>query len=331
MIARATIILFIIAAPVGAQCLAADLTALYSANALEDRYAQGPQRAYYAISTYLFHPDEQAKLADLTLQFPPYAQKDMRNNPMAFYSYGPPPTVVLPLLSLKFLDDLCTAAAWLQVNGYTQETIADYAAMLRYGHAATYPPPMPALGIPANALSDQTVNQLSLKLLNDIRSFIIMHETGHMLDRDYGPPASPAESKSREERADGFALEILRRDGEIPAGMVLYFTVMMHLEPNRGDFASESEWQDYLKDGSHPLTAERIRKIGQTLNDNAASFARNETDQSAGIARVHAIAIMVQQFATDFENPDQERLIRIIGEKTTPATLKPRAPASDPG
>ena len=47
--------------------------------------------------------------------------------------------VAMPVLSLMFLEDLCTAYALLHLKGYSLETIDEYVTMLRYKKAADFP------------------------------------------------------------------------------------------------------------------------------------------------------------------------------------------------
>jgi hypothetical protein len=49
--------------------------------------------------------------------------------------------IVLPVFSLKFLDDVCTAYAWLQVKGYSREAVSEYTAILQYGSMLGHLPP----------------------------------------------------------------------------------------------------------------------------------------------------------------------------------------------
>jgi hypothetical protein len=308
---------------------AANLSTLYDPSMLTNtRYPIRSEQMYKAISAGLLNDDERQRLVGTTLAFPPVADVPMyRGSLLAFYSFSPPPTVTMPILSLKFLEDVCIASAWLQKNGYTQQSVADYAAMLHYGKATSYPPPLKALGIPDDALHDPAVDKLSLSLFNDSRAFILLHELGHLYNRDSAnPPRTAADSQAREVRADAFALDALRRDGEIPVGMVVFFTVATHLEPCRADYSSDEQWQQHLIGGSHPLTADRITAIAASLKSNASDFARNEDDVAAGTLKVQAIAAMIAMFASDLKDPDNQRMIRIVGERTTPASLAPHRP-----
>ena len=99
---------------------------------------------------------------------------------------------MLPALSLKFLDDLCTAYAWLQIKGYSLETVSEYTAILKYGRPPPggFPPharnvhdrqqdtparrraddrdrycrPLKALHIPENALDERALAQAEWKI-----------------------------------------------------------------------------------------------------------------------------------------------------------------------
>ena len=72
-----------------------------------------------------------------------------------------------PVFSLLFVEDLCTAYAWLYQKAYSLETIDEYVTMLRHKSAAEfsggqYLPPLPALGIPSNAYDDPKAGRLEL-------------------------------------------------------------------------------------------------------------------------------------------------------------------------
>src|SRR5262245_13802580 len=111
------------------------------------------------------------------LDFPLWGEGKSKNDPLTFYAPTGRGTVVLPVLSIKFLDDLCTAYAWLQIKGYRLETISEYTAMLSYGKVPPggYRPPLKALQIPEDALSDAKVNELATGHFVTARTFILLH------------------------------------------------------------------------------------------------------------------------------------------------------------
>ena len=96
---------------------------------------------------------EKEALSGLRLNFPLIGH---HRHPLDFYAYrdGGRPTVDLPVLSLKFIEDLSTAYSWRHVHGYTLEPVDEYVAMLKYRApgefpSGRYPGPLSALGVPA--------------------------------------------------------------------------------------------------------------------------------------------------------------------------------------
>jgi hypothetical protein len=163
---------------------------------------------------------------------------------------------VFPILSLKFLDDLCTAYAWLQTNGYGLETISEYTAILRYGRAPAggFPAPLEALGIPQNALDNADVNELALGHFVTARTFILLHEMGHILEvRSNSISTDPVQN---EERADRFAATIMKRTPLRPLGMLIYFLADAH-------------WSSYPASASdtHPLSGKRVLTLARQVDD----------------------------------------------------------------
>ena len=95
--------------------------------------------------------------------------------------------VVTPIFSLLFLEDLCTAYAWLYKNGYGLETVDEYLTMLQYrprsDFGGRYPSPLEALGIPISTVDDPSLQGLGLRFRNSMYAFIMAHEVGHILYR----------------------------------------------------------------------------------------------------------------------------------------------------
>src|SRR2546422_4541046 len=178
----------------------------------------------------------------------------------------------LPAISLLFFEDLCVAYAWLQRRGYRLETIEEYVTMLKYRDAAAfggrYPPPLKALGIPGDALTDPGVNDLSLRLRNTGYAFILGHELGHVRFQHPGNNAVPiAVSQANETQADQFGLELMRRVSEIPMGALIFFQTGIFYFDNRADFPSDAAWQAYLtREATHPLTAPRLQALSSRIS-----------------------------------------------------------------
>jgi hypothetical protein len=189
------------------------------------------------------------------LDFPLYAEGKARQHPLAFYVPRDLSRVVMPVFSLKFLDDLCTAYAWLQVKGYSLETVSEYTAILKYGPAsASLPPPLQALGIPADALKVAEVDELALGHFVTARLFILLHEMGHIL---YGHGARTfAESVRNEQQADQFAISVIKRTPLPPLGMLIFFLADAH-------------WSDFPASGTdtHPVSGARVSAMASAVDD----------------------------------------------------------------
>jgi len=273
---------------------------------------------------------EKAKLIDVRLDFPLVGRGDMKNDPIAYYSHPPSGIVTLPIYSIKFYDDISIAAAWLEMNGYSQETIMDYISLLKYANPLRFPggkipPPREALYIPENALDNRVVDGLSQKVLKSSIVWILAHELGHIL---YSHPSydevSIEEAQDNEREADSFATEMFRRIGIPPAGMAIFFTVLVHWLLNRGDFLSDAVWEEYVKKGTtHPVSRERIHSISQELKASPDDFGAAEPNSEKAKRVVMNIAGQMEGIAKKLE-PGVQRLIRARALAVTLETLKPR-------
>jgi len=270
-------------------------------------------------------PEEQRALSGVSLDTP------LEGDPvLGYYSNYKTRVVTMPAVSLLFFEDLCTAYAWLYVKGYRLETVEEYVTMLKYkdaqGFGGHYPPPLKALGIPDNALSDSKVNDLSLRFRNTGWAFILGHELGHIRFQHPGyNGVSPAVSQANEEQADLFALELMRRVTEIPMGAMLFFQSAIYYFENRADFDSDKQWQDYMaKSATHPLTAERLRVLSEKVKSLAPDFARGQPNRAAAIETVQFIGGRFAEFAQYLDDPTMQRVMAAKAKKSPPSSLAPR-------
>lgn len=237
-------------------------TDLYAASTLESS-AQGYSRSTSRILEEVIWPalrsNERAGFGRRPMiEFPLFAEGQARRHPLAFYVPPDRDRIVMPIHSLKFLDDLCTAYAWLQINGFGLENVSEYTAMLAYGQAPSggFPPPLEALGIPADALDDRAVDELTLGHFVTARTFILLHEMGHLL---YGHSRrTPAESVRNEAQADRFAAEVMQRTSLPPLGALVFLMADAH-------------WSGFPPSGSdtHPLSGQRVRRLADHLDDES--------------------------------------------------------------
>jgi hypothetical protein len=270
-------------------------------------------------------PEEQRELAGVALDTP------LVGDPViGYHSNYKTRVVTLPAVSLLFFEDMCTAYAWLYVNGYRLETVEEYITMLKYkdieAFGGRYPPPLKALGIPDHALEDPRVNGLSLHLRNSGWAFILAHELGHIRYQHGFSNELPAKvSQENEEQADQFALEMMRRATEIPMGGLLFFQSVIYYLPNRADFQNDQKWQEWLdKSSTHPLTAARLQSLSQKLNSMAPAFARGESNMATGMETVHFIGSRFAVFGEFLSTPLLQQVMAAKARKSDPSSLLPR-------
>lgn len=242
------------------------------------------------------------------------------------YNWDGRPYVALPLMSMKVVEDIMTARAWLWANGYSFDTVDIYAAMLQYKPitafpSGRYPPPLEALGVPSNALSDERVDGMSLRLRNSAMAFILLHELGHVLYGHGGYEGiSIEQARANEREADRFALEVIERTKIIPMGMLMFFQAQVYSLPHRVQFASDAEWQQYLaSQATHPMTADRLHAMAEYMND--AAWRESHPDR-AGL--LIDIATQLTEIASVLEDLVLGRCIVVAGTSADLETLKPR-------
>lgn len=241
--------------------------------------------------------------------------------------------VVAPTFSLLFVEDLCTAYAWLYKQGYSLETIDEYLAMLRYKRAADfpqgrYPAPLVALGIPASAAEDPGVNALALRLRNSAYAFIFAHELGHILA---GHPSANRvtmeQSRANEAAADDFALRVLAVDAEIPMGAILFFQAQAYLMPSLGQFKakglSDQAWAVEMQTKiTHPLTAERLKALA------AAIKREGEAQPRANRETWDFVALKLLAIADTLADVDLQHCMSVAATRAPVSELMPQRTSS---
>jgi hypothetical protein len=273
------------------------------------RYPVSTNAIFDVFRGYLTEEEKRA-LRGVRLSFPLYGGDDLRDggdrkgDPLLFYAVSecPTSTISMPIQSLQFLDDLSVAYAWLWKQRESLEAVADYVGILKYAPPeAPRVPPLRALRIPENAFQDPDVDALSLRFFNSGRAFILAHELGHAYAHCSARAAGS--SGNAEANADRFALELMRRTGTVPMGMVLFFQASAHWSLNRWDFESESAWNAHLATREHPLTPLRLRALAGRVAESAHGFASDPAD--AGLVR--SLGQDLAKLAGYLEDPDVER------------------------
>jgi hypothetical protein len=316
--------------------MAGDFTGLYDDATLQywqTRYSKGLTGNLREVIMPRLTASERQALAGVRLNVP---LRVPDQEPFAFYSSGQPDVVTMSAQSLKFFDDYCVAVAWLQANGYSIETPAEYVSMLKYRDPAAlggrYPLMLDALAIPGNALDDPHVNDIANRIFNEAIFFVLAHELGHILYRHpgYGPDVPRAEARANEAEADAFALDMMRRVEAEPLGMTFFYLMSAHGLPGRGDFGSDSDYEQFLEQATHPLTSDRMSALADSIERGADVYARNESDPAASRERLAYIVSQLREVSAILGDVGVQALIAQRGRTTTPNMLMPRRPGQLP-
>lgn len=268
-------------------------------------------------------PKEKAAAGAVELKFPLELQDSLLN----FYALwgGGKSSITLPISSLRFYGDIALAYAWLNRNGRSLDPVTEYLGMVKYQWPdklkGTACRPLEALGIPASARDDESVQRVFQRAFGQAVVFILGHELGHLVSKHPRyDTITPEQAQKNEAEADAFALEIMRRIGEPPLGMVLYFTVRAHLESPE---IRDGKVVNY-SGSTHPLTSDRLRAIAAGIVENAAAFSRTSTDAAKTTAALKSVADKLKEIANGLDDAGVQALLRQKGQTATPGTLRPQ-------
>ena len=253
------------AGPAGAQ--------FYSADELETARRQSVNAARMLTEDIVatLPRAERARAADVQVAFPVRVD----GNPLGMFAEPATATVVVPLETLRFLDDFGILLAWDNVHGCESGYIDTYLyALLREGRAL--PPPLTAFGIDRDAaLADPAVDRLSGDILKSQVFFLLSHELGHIL-LDHDPTLTGAASRRQELEADDFALDRFAAIGTAPLGMASWFYAARYVDPTGVAVAA----------ATHPVFSERLRAFADRLARDADAFSFAEPDFPAARKRI---------------------------------------------
>ena len=252
--------------------------------------------------------------SQIQLDLPAIAPPDP--NPLDAYSPSPG-HIAIPLLTIAFVADMAEAYAWLWANHCSSLTVDEYMGMLRARPATDfpnqrYPSPLVALHIPANAMQDPAVVKMAQRVRGTTLSFMLLHQFGHL---SYVPSSEEAAYRhdpveAGEERADAFALEVMKKNSETPAGLLMLIHGMMYLP------ASTPK--------NHPLSDARLKAISDYLDIRVHEFSVGRPDHALATIAIRNLAGHIRQAATFLSDSTGQELWAEQGRKTTVADLAPR-------
>jgi hypothetical protein len=245
----------------------------------------------------------------------------IHTSPFDYYSDSSTREITVPIMSVKFLDDLAIAQAWLVRQGCAIDPVSDYLGILRYQGSSLspgtrFPSPLNALGIPENALGDDFVNDVSGKTLKSAIYFLMAHELGHVIYQ-HKPylMIKRQEAQTQEMQADEFALNLMRRISVPPVGMALCFAVVSRLEPAPGDYPNPQEYEDIVKKTfTHPLTSQRLLAISNGIRSNADAFSQGQKDPARWRPRIVQIADEIEVIGKTLDDPKIRQLQKFRGQ-----------------
>jgi len=154
-----------------AQRIPEGLSSLYSRESLAEAhklYGPNIEWNYKNAVIPVLRSDERRVLEGVSLDFPLIAPDN--RNPFVIDVDLKRQRIVVPIFTIKFMDDLSIAYAWLMIKGDKESIVSDYIRRLKYRDAkdfpgGRYPTPHEALKIPRDALDNPRVDDISGKIL----------------------------------------------------------------------------------------------------------------------------------------------------------------------
>ena len=319
---------FIITACAAAALFGQNVSKLYPEKKLQAdsaRWSEQIQAEYRDTIQPQFTEEERNALGAVKIEFPLVGRN---GDPFSFYTDNNG-TIYLPALSLRFFADLCAANAWLNAHGYDGTTVPDYVGVLfreaKASPGAPLPPVFRTLGVPDNAREESAVsNRADLNFGNTV-VFLLAHELGHALKKHRTDLRDPVERRKQEIEADAFAIEIMRRIGQVPRGIEFWFNLenVRQIAPTKTP--TQTEWQKHLATLDHPVTPERLEAIAVAIEKAPDSFARNQTDQARWTQVSKMMAESFRRLAP-LTNPVGRRIEYERRDGLHSEDLKPRKP-----
>lgn len=241
--------------------------------------------------------------AAVRLEMPPAGP-----SPLAFYADPATRTIVMPLESIRFFDDVATLFAWTESRGCDPSAVQAYLWMkLRQGR--DLPSPLRAFAIDRDvAFADPFTFDVSGKIVSSGLHFILAHELGHLLLGHRGG-LSGAESQRQEIAADAFALDHFERLGGLPMGVFWYYMAAWWQDPVGAAGRGAS---------THPVSPERIATLAARIAADPMAYAHGELDPAREAALAEGIAAMVADLARLIDDDGMLTMMPLLLERDWP-------------
>ena len=305
------------------QSLGKDVSSMYredDLNRLRKRYSKDIGLNFEDVIKPVLTKRERAALQNVQLEYPLIGEG---GDPFGYYINVERERwrIVIPTASIKFLDDLSTAEAWLQSKKYSTETLPKYISMLKYQEAnrfpgGRYPTPLEALHIPPNVVrTDRAVNELAQKLFKSTVIYLVSRELGFLyFSRPYIRKNQMKQMKGlgMERRdlilkSDAFALEIMRRIGVPPDSLSFYLSAQTYWTPRH----------------EYSLLSKRLYHISNMMATGKEDYTRKQTDRHTSSLQIERAAREIFRLIDILQNESEQRRIEQEALKQRVDSLKP--------
>lgn len=277
-------------------------------------------------------PKYREALADVRLKLPLRGefwingQSVASDWPFVYYAKAAEREVTIPILSVKYFDDLATTVSWLDWKRCSGMLAYQYIGTSMLQNAAAsqerFPSVLQAFRVPTNVLDNSWIYEVSGNALKSGVYFIMAHELGHVWYKHSGSVPGP-DGQQQETEADLFALEVMRGIAVPPVGIAILFMASARVDPVPDDYATPGEYQQQLQARStHPLSGQRLRTIAQYIRANLAAFSAIQKNSQAVADTVHNL----EGIAGILDDPGKRTEMRQDSRKLTLAHFAAACP-----
>ena len=312
-----TMRLVVIALCIASCAFCGDWSSLYDAQRLESQRERLTEDVNLVIAQEIqpFLTSAQARaFSDIQIDLPLSAEPAA--NPFDFYS-ARAGNITLPLLTVAFVEDMSEAYSWLWANRYSSQTVDEYVGMLRSRASGDfpgnhYPTPIEALHVPANALENPAVAQMTDRVRATTLSFMLLHQFGHLSHRTASEEATLKHDRvnGEEEWADNFALEVMKKNSEPPAGLLMLIHGMLYLPT--------------VPPKQHPVSRRRLNTMADYLDARVREFAEGRPNPRLTIVAIRSLADHIRSAALFLSDTTGQKLWAEQSNQTTISSLMPR-------
>lgn len=338
--------------PTPRKCTGKNVSSIYKEEVLErlrKRYESNISWNLEKVIKPVLTKHEFEELQQVRLEYPLYSGQ---GDPFHYYVKATRErnTIVIPIFTVKFLDDLATAVAWLEFKGFTTETLSDYISILKYQEAkqftnGRYPTPIEAL-LPYDKMEDNEVDELAQDLLKTTVIYMLSRELGSLyFSRPYTLKKASSiqqmqrplligikrrENHSRQQdlmlQCDAFALEIMRRIGVPPHRLTFYLSAQTYWTQNYIDFRNEEEiYMRYWRNPpEYAMFPERLHQIADVMKWGKEDYVRQKEDKERDIYKIEQSAGKIYKLSYILEKKSMQWAIKQKASKLRIEDLKPR-------